>query len=293
MDGDQKANFEQFYDKNYKKLLIIPFLVLAIALILLVVNHTQTGSFINKGISLQGGTSISIISSSLSVEEIKELINYDGQIKTRTMSSAGKQVGVIIEIDSIEEQVVQDLKNRIINGYNLNEEDVAVESIGSSLGSSFFQETIRAVIFAFIFMGIVVFLYFRTVVPSLAIILAAASDIIITLAITNLLGISLSTAGIAAFLMLIGYSVDTDILLSTKVLKRKEGTVNQRMLSALKTGMMMSLTTITAIIIALIFSQSETITQIMTIILIGLIVDLMNTWIQNAGILKMYWNMKK
>jgi len=56
-------------------------------------------------------------------------------------------------------------------------------------------------------------------VPSSCVILAAVSDIISTIAVTNLLGLKMSTAGIAALLMLIGYSVDTDILLTTKVLK--------------------------------------------------------------------------
>jgi preprotein translocase subunit SecF len=88
--------------------------------------------------------------------------------------------------------------------------------------------------------------------------------------------------------MLIGYSVDTDILLSTRVLKRKEGTINERILSAMSTGFMMNITTLVAVSIALIFSQSQILTQIMTILFIGLIFDMLNTWIQNVGILKLY-----
>ena len=41
------------------------------------------------------------------------------------------------------------------------------------------------------------------------------------LALIDFLGIEISAAGIAAFLMLIGYSVDTDILLTSRALKRK------------------------------------------------------------------------
>ena len=102
----------------------------------------------------------------------------------------------------------------------------------------------------------------------------------------------LSTAGIAAFLMLIGYSVDTDILLSTRVLKRKEGTEMERIYGAMKTGITMSVTTLTAVSMALIFTQSEIIKQIMIILLIGLLVDLINTWIQNVGILRLYLERK-
>ncbi|MCK5789095.1 MAG: hypothetical protein KAH32_08850, partial [Chlamydiia bacterium] len=207
------------------------------------------------------------------------------------------------------------------------------EQMGSSLGASFFKETLMSLYLAFLFMGLVVFLYFgnnlkykliastltglaaifllftsstplhiiayligvasliiylMNSIPSIAVIGAALSDIIVTLAVVNIMGMKLSTAGIAAFLMLIGYSVDTDILLTTRLVKRKVGTVLERLLGAMKTGLTMSATTIAVVSLALIFSQSDTIRQIMTILLIGLIVDLINTWIQNVGILRIY-----
>ena len=88
--------------------------------------------------------------------------------------------------------------------------------------------------------------------------------------------------------MLIGYSVDTDILLSTRVLKSSEGTVFERVISSVKTGVMMTLTALVAIIVGLIFSQSEVLTEMFLVLLIGLIADLFMTWIQNVGILRWY-----
>ena len=142
-------------------------------------------------------------------------------------------------------------------------------------------------------MALVVFIYFRTIIPSSAIILAVLSDLFITLAVVNVIGMRLNAAGIAAFLMLIGYSVDTNILLSTRVLKRREGTYMERIYGAMKTGFMMSGTTLIAVSVALIFSQSEVIKQIMTILLIGLSVDLISTWVQNVGILRLYLERKE
>ena len=141
-------------------------------------------------------------------------------------------------------------------------------------------------------MAIVVFIYFRIPIPCLAVVFSAFSDIVVTVAVVNLLGIKLGTAGIAAFLMLIGYSVDTDILLTTRVLKRKEGTEFERILSSVSTGMTMTLTAITAVAVAIIFTQNDTIRQIMTILLIGLLADIINTWIQNVGILRLYLERK-
>jgi len=117
---------------------------------------------------------------------------------------------------------------------------------------------------------------------------AAVSNIAMTIAVIDIFGIKIETAGIAALLMLIGYSVDTDILLTTRVLKRTEGTLMDRILGAMKTGMTMTITAIAAVLVAYIFTQSETLRQIMLILMIGLFFDMFNTWIQNTGILMLY-----
>jgi preprotein translocase subunit SecF len=98
----------------------------------------------------------------------------------------------------------------------------------------------------------------------------------------------MSSAGIIALLMLIGYSVDTDILLTNRVLKRQEGSLNERLWGAFKTGMTMIMTSLVAVAVALLVvkSFSVTLTQIFTILSIGLIFDIFNTWVTNASILK-------
>jgi len=57
----------------------------------------------------------------------------------------------------------------------------------------------------------------------------------------------------------------------------------------------MNVTTLAAVGISLLFTSSEVITQIMTILLIGLLADIINTWIQNVAILRLYleWQEKK
>jgi preprotein translocase subunit SecF len=99
----------------------------------------------------------------------------------------------------------------------------------------------------------------------------------------------ISTAGIVAFLMLIGYSVDTDILLTTRMLKLNKST-NSSLFSAFKTGTTMTLTSIIAVSAALIVISpfSTVLNQIFIILLIGLAFDLLNTWITNASIIKWY-----
>lgn len=140
-----------------------------------------------------------------------------------------------------------------------------------------------------------ILIYIYTSIPSFAIIFSAFADILMTLVVVNLIGMELSGAGIIAFLMLIGYSVDTDILLTSRLLKNKDGTLNQRLWGAFKTGMTMTLTSIAAVGISLIviYNLSETLRQIFTILLIGLAFDIFNTWVTNASLLKWYMEVKK
>jgi preprotein translocase subunit SecF len=291
--NEQKNFFLRIYDEQYRKLLFIPILLLLFAIIAIGMNIVQTGDFVNKGVSLKGGiiftvpTEISITSEEITSILHNQLPNSD--VSVRLISEFGVQKGFIIEAaDITESELLLTLETRIPNLRDF----YSAETIGSSLGDSFFKQTLFAIFVAFIFMGLVVFYYFRSLVPSAAVILAALSDIIITLAIVDFFGMKLSTAGIAAFLMLIGYSVDTDILLSTRVLKNKEGTVLSRILSAMKTGLTMTATTLVAITVALLVTQSEVIRQIMVILLVGLLVDLVNTWIQNVAIIRIYLDKK-
>ena len=141
-------------------------------------------------------------------------------------------------------------------------------------------------------MAITIFIIFRKLIPSLAVIFSAVLDLTVTLAIISMLGFKMSSAGIAAFLMVIGYSVDTDVLLTTRLLKRKElGPLYERLKGAFKTGMTMTLTTIGALIVGLIVTNSIIIQQMFTIILIALVVDIISTWIMNTSMLM--WYIKK
>lgn len=275
------------YEKDYKKLLFIPFLLLILAFAQIGMQYSETGEFVNKGVSLKGGISVIVPAGEITEQQI--LSDLQEQFPNADFSSKTTKEDVIVEASDITaEEMISYLETK-----DLTKEDYTIEQTGSTLGASFFRATSMAMLIAFILMGIVILMFFRTLIPSMAVILAAFSDIVTTLAIFNLTGIKLTTAGIAAFLMLIGYSVDTDVLLSTRVLKRREGTVMDRIYGSMKTGLTMSFTTICAIMVALFFTTSEVVRQIMIILIIGLLVDLVYTWIQNVGILRLYLEKKK
>ncbi|MBS3105015.1 protein translocase subunit SecF [Candidatus Woesearchaeota archaeon] len=291
-----KSALFEVYDKKYKLLLIIPFIMLFLALIQIGYQVYTTGDFMQKEVSLKGGVTVTIpYDKHVDTIQIEKQISSQfpgNDISVRTLRSTGAVVGIIVEadIEGNDKAQADKLLDSIGDALktDLSKVDYGIEIIGSSLGASFFRESLIALAVAFLFMGLVVFIYFRTFIPSAAVILAAFSDIAVALAVMNMFDVRIGTAGIAAFLMLIGYSVDTDILLTVRVLKRKEGTVMDRIISSIKTGMTMTITAIISIIVALAVTQSEVIRQIMLILLIGLIADIFNTWIQNVGLLRIY-----
>lgn len=290
---------KHFYETQHKFLLLCTFFLLFLALTQISWQWYTTGDFLHKGVSLKGGMTITVPTETLLVsEEIQQALlkQYpENEINIRELRDArGELSGIVIDADTTEEQAMQDFLAAVAEQTGVSKELLSMETFGSRLSQSFFKELFIGLLIAFLFMGCVVFLYFKDFIPSVAVMLAASCDILFTLAITNLLGIKISTAGIAAFLMLIGYSVDTDILLTIRVLKHKEdGTLNERIYGAMKTGGLMTITAIVAVGIVLIFTNSDVLFQIMLILFIGLCVDLMTTWIQNVGILRWYLESKK
>lgn len=284
-----------FYDRQYRKLLPIPFLLAFLSIMFIFGQYLSTGDFLNRGISLKGGTSINIMSEKEAdaneFEGFLARLFPDEEFEVRVLRKNNRVSGFIIEttMRGAEASGLIIPKAGEFLGMDITTDMYASEEIGSALGESFFREILITLTLAFVLMGLVVFWYFRLLIPGLAAILSAMFDMIITLGIISLLGVRISTAGIAAFLMLIGYSIDTSVLLTSRVLKREHGvSVFDAQLDSLKTGTTMSAAGISATTIAYIISESPVIKQIMLILVIGLWVDFITTWIQDAGILRLY-----
>lgn len=167
---------------------------------------------------------------------------------------------------------------------------------GIFLGEFFFSlPSFLAYLILIVFGGVLVYIYIKNSIPSFAVMSCAFADILMTLAVVDLIGMKLSAAGIVAFLMLIGYSVDTDILLTTRVLRRKGTSVNHEIWGSFKTGMTMTLTAIASVAVALtfVYSFETSLNQIFIILLIGLFFDMLNTWITNTALIKWFVETKE
>lgn len=267
--------------ESYKLLIIIPLIITLLSLGILLSHGLE------ESVDLKGGSIAELtLEKKIDQIELKALIQEKLKIKDVNVISikgndATVQMGSDIQVDEFARALKDTAK---IKSY---------KSVGPILGKEAMKQIYWAVGFAFLFMSITVLIVFRNLVPSLAVIMAAACDITIALGGMSLFKIPLSLASIGAILMLIGYSVDTDILLTTRVLKQRKGKITDRAIGAMKTGITMSGASIASmsalyIVTVFIIPEAEVLSNIAAVLIIGLSADIITTWLMNLGILRWY-----
>ena len=264
-----------------KQLVIIPLALLAISVVLLALTMASTGMPVTPGIDFSGGTAVTIFSADTREQLQSTFAGYP-----LIDISEGVNNGYFLKFGAMDDAEFRSLTALIYQKYP----DAKVDQIGETFGKTLQSQAVLALIFSFIGMAIVIFVAFRTFVPAVAVILSAFADMVMTAAAMNIVGIPLSLGTLAALLMLIGYSVDSDILLTNRVLKR-QGKLNEKLTGAFRTGIIMTSTTLAAaaaMFIVAWFGSVLILMEIAAVLLIGLVFDVMNTWLTNVGILKWY-----
>lgn len=263
-----------------RQLVAIPLVVLGLALAVLAVFYVLNGTPVSLGLAFTGGTEIQIQTMD-SQAEIRS--TFDREIESiQPIQSADNQYILTFQASEAGpiEQQAQDA------GYEV----LSIQERAASFGASSQRQALVGVAAAFIGMSVLVFLLFRTFVPSIAVVASAFSDIIIPVALMNLLGIKLSLGTVAALLMLIGYSVDSDLLLNNHVLRRR-GDFYESTYRAMRTGVTMTLTSISAMIVMTLVSSLfgiPLLPAIGLVLVFGLTADLMNTYLMNVTLLRYY-----
>jgi preprotein translocase subunit SecF len=264
-----------------KQLVIIPLALLAVSLVLLALNLVATGMPVTPGIDFSGGTAVTIITTDTREQLQSTFAGYP-----LVDISEGVNNGYFLKFGAMDDTEFRSLSAVIYQKFP----DAKVDQIGETFGKTLQSQAVLALIFSFIGMAIVIFVAFRTFVPAVAVVLSAFADMVMTAATMNIVGIPLSLGTLAALLMLIGYSVDSDILLTNRVLKR-QGKLNDKLTGAFRTGIIMTSTTLAAaaaMFIVAWFGSVMILMEISAVLLIGLVFDVMNTWLTNVGILKWY-----
>jgi len=272
-----------YEDYTNRQLLLVPLALLAIALLIILGAFLLTGSPVTLGLDFTGGTEMRFAVSDMSGGEIETAFE-DAGIEVASLRSVGTGDSYLLTTQETDTQALDAVADQI--GADVE----SVEARSPSFGSDTQQEALFGVVLAFVGMSVLVGLMFRTLVPSVAVVASAFSDIVIPIALMNVLGIDLTLGAVAALLMIIGYSVDSDILLNNHVLRRHGG-FYESAYRAMRTGVSMTLTSIAAMVTMFVvawYLGIPLLDDIALILVFGLTADLLNTYMMNMSLLRWY-----
>ncbi|WP_225335129.1 protein translocase subunit SecF [Halomicrobium urmianum] len=266
-----------------RQLIAVPLAVLGVALLVLLAWTFLNGAPVNMGTDFTGGTQLRVAVTDGGGEAAIRSA-FDQEISEVQYAQASGEYIVTFGPDADSQAV----ESAVSSASNL--ENRGLNQISPSFGESVQRTALIGVGVAFLGMSVLVFALFRTFVPSIAVVLSAFSDIVIPVALMNVFGIELTLGTVAALLMIIGYSVDSDILLNTHVLRRS-GDFYESTYRAMRTGVTMTITSLCAMA-AMAFTAwlfgVQLLTAIGLVLVFGLAADLMNTYMMNVTLLRWY-----
>ena len=155
--------------------------------------------------------------------------HYDG-LAAKLMEYRNKNAdGLLLSLDSLREAGASDaVVARIKQGFFTGPFAIkGLESIGALVGSDLRERTILAIVFSLAAMLVYIAFRFKKPIYGVAAVIALFHDVAITLGICSLAGKEISLTVVAAFLTLIGYSINATIVIFDRVrenlkLMRKE-----------------------------------------------------------------------
>ena len=266
------------------KLIPIPVILFLFSVSVFVYNQYRYGDFILKDIDLKGGTLITVESNQpINTNQLGDYLSRRFSPVSVSGLSTSSGYGVNVEVGS---EVNTTLVIEKIKDFGVQIKGFSVETIGPELGKMFFWQVSELLIVAYILMSIVIYVVYRNFISSFGIVFASLANILTTLALTSLLGIRISFAGFAGLLMLIAYTVDTNIVLTTKVLHTNLEKFYKEYKIALTTGLTLITTVTATMIITQFVSTSHLLVNIAQILSVGFVNDLAYTWILNAALLE-------
>lgn len=177
---------------------------------------------------------LTLVLDGVSVEEL--LINRDlkGQVATQISIQGSGQGKTQQEAFDDAKQSMHKLQTILITGsipYKL--EIVKLDTISPLLGEQFIKTIILTGLAAITAVGIIVFVRYRKIKESFAVLFTSFSEIVIILGVAALIGWNLDLASIAGILATIGTGVDQQIIILDEARRGAESSLRQKMKHAI------------------------------------------------------------
>ena len=264
-------------------------------------------SGLNLGIDFRGGTMIGLnFSEDVEIQEVRaamQSISIEGQefdLSAEEIKHFGNSTNVMIKFkirDDAPENFEQEIVNHLYQKMNKkvpedkNNFILSIDTVSPKVGSELSGKALWSIISA---LGLILFYISIRFEFKFAIgaILALVHDIIITLGIFSLTGYEITLGTVAAFLTIVGYSLNDTIVILDRIRENMrssgtllfEATINKSIIQSLSRTLITSLTTL-VVIVVLIYAGGEIIRPFAFTMLVGVIIGTYSSIYIASGLL--------
>ena len=263
-DGTPRIQFKKFnfkFIENRKK-----FFAVSLCVILLGLGFTAFKGF-NYGIDFTGGTMMQIeMGQKVDINDVKKTISEYNLDPTIVYAGNDNTQIIIKTIKDLKSDERTEVVNTLSEKYSLKDDAVlASEEFGPTVGKDLRRNAFKSILLAAIVMLIYVRFRFKTWKYGLAAVAGLVHDILVTLSLYAIFGITINNPFIAGILTVVGYSINDTIVVfdrireNSKFYKKKQNValVNDSINQTLSRTFMTSLTTLMVMVPLFIMASSE------------------------------------
>ena len=277
-------------------------MVLSGLLILIGLGSVALSGGLKYGIDFAGGTLVQLqFKTAPDIEVIREGLKTIA-LGESTIQEFGSKRDILIRVQRSEEKleaVGSNVRNSLSGKFNKEDITIArVEMVGPKVGRDLREKALLSILYAVI--GIVIYISWRFELQyAIAAIIALAHDVLVTLGAFSILDKEFTLVVIAAFLAIIGYSLNDTIVVFDRIREnlRRRGkntlvqTINASINQTLSRTLLTSGTTL-MVVAALFFFGGEIIHDFSFALLVGVLVGTYSS-IFIASTFLVYWDSRR
>jgi len=279
-----------FIENNYKKFLMISMVIFVIFVGTILFNYFKYGYIINKSITISGGY-VTLINNNYHITnpEIQNTLNQMNITDYVLYNTPN-----IIYIESgkqINETLLINLLNQDYN-IKLLPTDISIQQYSSLVGNLIFNQFLFFVILAMILAAFIIFISFRASKITLNIISTILFDVVGLLSILSITKYPIGANGFIGMLMILGFAIDNNVVLSTNIVKEKEKPFIERVRMSFRVGMLMEVIALYTLLLLYFIVPEPSVDEFAFVLSIAIILDLLYYLIGNIPLYK-YFEAKK
>ena len=196
--------------------------VIALGLVVMVVNAASGKRALNFSMEFLGGTSTTV-----GFEKDYTLEELDNEVKPVVMDVTGdanvsmqQVVGsteVVIKTRTLTVDERQKLTDSLSENFGIDSASITTENISATVGAEMRNDAILAVVVAVVLMLLYIFIRFKDMRFATSAVIALIHDVLVTLAAYAVLRISVGNSFIAVMLTILGYSINSTIVIFDRI----------------------------------------------------------------------------